>query len=142
MRSFDAQEAALPSTALTTPASHDSLASPGSGDTEMSNSSYREISWTTMFDHFLEGRKPGEAVIDKVIYFHPDLLLFSLRNKASSLPAYSELSLKIQENPILTGYLVFYYLSRRIISSLHCIKRFKRWRKAEAPLSWATMSRK
>lgn len=31
----------------------------------MSNSSYREISWTTMFDHFLEGRKHGETVIDK-----------------------------------------------------------------------------
>jgi Fungal Zn(2)-Cys(6) binuclear cluster domain len=85
MQLFDAQETALPSTALTTPASHDSLASPGSGDTEMSNSSYREISWTTMFDHFLEGRKHGEAVIDKVIFSHPDLLLFSLRTQAREL---------------------------------------------------------
>jgi hypothetical protein len=64
MHSFDALEQAPPSTAPTTPASH-GIASPGSGDTEMSNSSYREISWTTMFDHFLEGRKHGEAVIDK-----------------------------------------------------------------------------
>ena len=64
MHSFDALEQAPPSTALTTPASH-GIASPGSGDTEMSNSSYREISWTTMFDHFLEGPKHGEAVIDK-----------------------------------------------------------------------------
>lgn len=67
VQSSDGQEAAPTSTALTTPTSHGDLASPDSGDTEMSNSSYREISWTTMFDHFLEGRKHGEAVIDKCV---------------------------------------------------------------------------
>lgn len=41
------------------------LASPESNITEGSSSSYREVTWKAMFDHFLEGRRNKEEVLDK-----------------------------------------------------------------------------
>jgi hypothetical protein len=41
------------------------LASPDSNVTEGSSSSYREVTWKAMFDHFLDGRRNGEEVLDK-----------------------------------------------------------------------------
>lgn len=41
------------------------FASPDSGITEGSSSSYREVTWKAMFDHFLDGRRNEEEVLDK-----------------------------------------------------------------------------